>query len=138
MQRVYAAKDLKSLKFGYAIISIGPWLNFISATFIGTVAVAILVNPDGSPMEITDAYSAILEVLMELGGFAEIAGAITVTASLAAIMSTADSLIIAISHLITVEIVQPLVPRNSTQRNHLVWYGRLSSLLAVAFALLIG
>ena len=138
VQRVYAARDLKSLKVGYAIVSLGPWLNFISAIFIGTVGVTVLVNPDGSPMQTTDAYSDILEVLMGLGGFAEIASSIAITASLAAIMSTADSLIIAVSQLVTVELVQPLLSGCSSQRKYMVWYGRASSLLAVALALLIG
>lgn len=138
VQRVYAAKDLKSLKVGYAIVSLGPWLNFISAIFIGTMAVAVLVNPDGSPIETNDAYSEILEVLMGLGGFAEAASCLAITASLAAIMSTADSLIIAVSQLVTAEIIQPLLSGRSSQQLYLVWYGRVSSLFAVAVALLIG
>jgi Na+/proline symporter len=139
VQRVYAARDLKSLKVGYAIISLGPWLNFISAIFIGTMGVAILINEDGSPMETKDAYSEILAVLMSMGGFAEITSAIAITASLAAIMSTADSLIIAVSHLVTVEIIEPLLSRASSEHsNYMVWYGRTASLVAVILALVIG
>jgi len=57
-------------------------------------------------------------------------------ASLAAIMSTADSLIIAISQLVTVEIIYPL--RSKASPNAVAWYGRSVSLFSVGIALLIG
>jgi Na+/proline symporter len=45
---------------------------------------------------------------MDLGGFPYFMELIAVTASLAAIMSTADSLLIAISQIVTEEIVYPV------------------------------
>lgn len=73
---------------------------------------------------------------MNLGGFAKGAGVIAITASLAAIMSTADSLIIAISHLVTLELVSPFVPNASASR--LTWYARFVSMGSVLIALTIG
>jgi Na+/proline symporter len=64
------------------------------------------------------------------------AGVMAITAGLAAIMSTADSLLIAISQLITVEIVYPMRP-NSTP-NNIAWFARLISTISVALSLLIG
>ena len=69
-------------------------------------------------------------------GFAYVIGVIALTSSLAAIMSTTDSLIIAISQLITVEVIWPLRP-NGTQRQ-LAWSGRITSLLSVSVALITG
>jgi hypothetical protein len=101
------------------------------------MGVAVLVDPDsGEPLSPADPFTAILESLMDLGGFPEVCACIGITASLAAIMSTADSLIIAISQLITVEILYPMMP-NSTPAK-MAWYGRGSSLLAVALALVVG
>lgn len=137
MQRVYAARDLKSLKFGYAALSIAPWL-IISSVFIGVYAVAVLVNPDGSPMKTYDVYYDVLRVLMDQGGFAQAASCIGVVASLAAILSTANSLIVALSHLVTAEIIQPLSRANSSNEGRLVWYGRAASIVLVLFAMLIG
>ena len=57
-------------------------------------------------------------------------------AHLPAIMSTADSLIIAISQLVTVEVVWPYNPSASHKR--LAWIGRLVSLFSVIISLLIG
>lgn len=52
-------------------------------------------------------FTAIIEIVMSYGGFAKGIGIIALIASLAAIMSTADSLIIALSQLITVEMYWP-------------------------------
>jgi Na+/proline symporter len=136
VQRIYAAKDLTSLKVGFASLTVGPWISGLVGVFIGTVGVTILVNEDGTPKASSNPFTDILEQVMNLGGFAKGAGVIAITAALAAIMSTADSLIIAISQLVTVEIIYPLRP-NSTP-NNIAWYGRITSLVSVAFALLIG
>lgn len=86
----------------------------------------------GTPIK--NPFSAIIETVMDLGGFPKFAGALAITASLAAIMSTADSLIIAISQLVTVEVIQEVFP-NVT---NVTWLGRCVSLASTAFALLIG
>jgi Na+/proline symporter len=136
LQRTYAARDLKSLKWGYAVMTAGPWFTSFVGIFMGTVGVAILVNEDGSPQSPSNPFAAILEEIMNLGGFAKGAGVIAVTASLAAIMSTADSLIIAISQLVTVEIIYPLRPTASP--TEISWIGKGVSFMAVVVALLVG
>ena len=137
MQRTYAAKDLKSLKLGYTIMTLGPWFTTFVGVFMGTVGVSILANAnDGEAQDPASPFTAIIEEIMNLGGFAKGAGIVTITASLAAIMSTADSLIIAISQLVTVEIIYPLSP--SATPSTMARWGRLSSFVAVVVALLIG
>eukprot|EP00934_Nitzschia_sp_Nitz4_P000001 Nitzschia sp. Nitz4//NODE_159_length_47236_cov_74.723851//36053//38332//NITZ4_additional_000014-RA//-1//CDS//3329531761//1//frame0 len=136
MQRTYAAKDLTSLKMGYAVMTIGPWFTLFVGIFLGTVGVAVLVDQDGNPENPSDPFSAILEAIMNTGGFAKAAGCVAVTASLAAIMSTADSLIIAISQLITVEIVYPLKP--DATPNQVALVGKAVSLGATIVAVVVG
>lgn len=136
LQRTYAARDLKSLRAGYAVMTIGPWFTSFVGIFMGTVGVAILANDDGTPASVSNPFAAILEEMMNLGGFAMAAGTVAVTASLAAIMSTADSLIIAISQLVTVEIVYPLRPNATPTEVAIV--GKMVSLFSVAIALLVG
>ena len=89
------------------------------------------VSPD-----VPSPFTAIIEQVMTLGGFAEVIGVIALTASLAGIMSTADSLLIAVSQLVTVEIIWPWQPTAS--QNQLVWAGRLTSLFSVIMGLIIG
>ena len=141
----------------------GPWICYLSGIFMGTIGVTILVAQDGTPLESNDPFSDILEALMGLGGFANVIAVIATTGSLAAIMSTADSLIIAISQLVTVEILEPLLTPSSDESSSssssslstttatseepkketahprkMVWYGRIASIVSVVFALLIG
>jgi len=137
LQRIYASRDVKSLKIGYTVLCLSPWITGLVALFMGTMGVAILVNPeDGSPLSPADPFTAILEAIIDLGGFAEVCAIIAITASLAAIMSTADSLIIAISQLLTVEIAYPMMPKASPEK--MAWFGRASSLIAVTLAMIIG
>lgn len=140
MQRLYASRDIKSLKFAYNVMTISPWFAYISGIFIGTVGVTLLVDQDGAPMMTSDAFIDILDKVMSLGGFAEFVSVIAVTGSLAAVMSTANSLVIAISQLITVEVIRPLVSAcYGNQSNYrLVWYGRAVSLVSIVVALCIG
>lgn len=131
IQRIYAARDLTSLKAGFVAQTLGPWITQYVGVFIGTMGVVMGVAPD------TDSpFTAIIEEVMSLGGFAKGVGVIALTASLAAIMSTADSLIIAISQLVTVEVVWPYNPSASHER--LAWIGRFVSLFSVIISLLIG
>lgn len=137
IQRVYAAKDLKSMKYSFTVVTLAPWFTSIVPVFMGTMAVAFLVNADGTtPATPASPFTAILEALMDLGGFPKGIAIVAVVASLAAIMSTADSILIAISQLVTVEIIYPLTPNASP--NLVTWYGRCVSLLATVFSLLIG
>jgi len=137
LQRIYASRDVKSLKIGYAVLCLSPWLTGLVALFMGTMGVVILVNPeDGSPLSPADPFTAVLEAIINLGGFAEVCACIAITASLAAIMSTADSLIIAISQLLTVEIAYPMMPKATPEK--MAWFGRASSFVAVTLAMIIG
>ena len=117
-------------------MAIGPWFTSFVGVFLGTVGVIMLVNDNGEVAEPSNPFSAILEEIMSLGGFAEAAGVIAITASLAAIMSTADSLIIALSQLITTEIIYPLRPKATP--TEMAMAGKMASLFSVILALLVG
>lgn len=108
------------------------WFTTFVGVFMGTVGVKIL----GAGATPANPFSAVLEEVMNLGGFAKVAGVVAVTASLAAIMSTADSLIIAVSQLITMEVLRPNLTNSSPER--LTMLARLVSLGSVVVALMIG
>jgi Na+/proline symporter len=94
LQRTYAARDLTSLKWGYSSLSVGAFFTWLPGIFLGTVGVQMLA--DAGVENPSSPFASVLEQVMALGGFAEVVGVIAFTASLAAIMSTADSIIIAI------------------------------------------
>ena len=135
LQRNYSAKNIQALKAGYYIMAVGPWFTTFVGVFMGTIGVAML----GEGAAPANPFSAILEEVMNLGGFAHAAGVIAFTASLAAIMSTADSLIIAVSQLVTMEIIRPAVGfQGINHEAQLTHYAKFVSLGAVALALVIG
>lgn len=84
---------------------------------------------------VTSPFAAFLEALMSVGGFSNFVAVITYTASLAAIMSTADSTLIGISHLVAVEIIYPIMPNASPK--HLKYIGGICSVVSMTVALLI-
>jgi len=133
MQRIYAARDLPSLKTAFCAMTCGAWLLMFGGTFVGTVGVAVLAGREG---DIANPLTSILEEVMSLGGFPLFVGLITFTASLAAIMSTVDSLLVAISQLVTEEIAYPLYPNSAPET--MAWCGRLVSLVSVVFATVLG
>ena len=51
LQRVYAARDNKSIKMAWTVMSIGPWIAQLAGVILGIVAVKELgVNvPDNKP-----------------------------------------------------------------------------------------
>ena len=127
VQRTYAARDIKSLKYGHMLLSIGPRFTLFVGTFVGTVGVQMLEG-----QRVANPFAAILEEVMLLGGFSECVGVVAFTASLAAIMSTADSLIIAISQLITSDVVYPFKPAATPVQ--ITWIGRSVSLFSTIIA----
>lgn len=95
IQRVYAASTLGAVKYGTYGRLAAPWIVMLPGIFIGTMGVQILgeacanlpaaeqeacMNPE-SP------FAAILEQIMNLGGFPEAAAIILYTSALAAIVS---------------------------------------------------
>jgi hypothetical protein len=140
VMRLYAAKDLQALRGGFYAMTFGPWFTMFVGVFIGTVGVQILsdngidITPSGPAW--SSPFTAIVEQVIALGGFAKGIGIIALTASLAAIMSTADSLIIAISQLVTVECVWPFVQDEASHK--IVWIGRATSLVSCVLATIMG
>ena len=99
--------------------------------YLGTVGVQMLNGAD-----VASPFTSILEEVMNVGGFAKFVGIIAFTASLAAIMSTADSLIIALSQLVTVEVLYPMFKSKSP--GFITVLGRCVSFVAVAISLGVG
>mmetsp|Transcript_4892 Transcript_4892/g.7623 ORF Transcript_4892/g.7623 Transcript_4892/m.7623 type:complete len:600 (-) Transcript_4892:1622-3421(-) len=131
IQRIYAADSFKSIKYAYSVISLAPWFAVIPAIFLGTMSVQILV--DNGIENVTSPFASMLELIMDLGGFAYVVGVIASTATLAAIMSTADSVLIAISQLLTSEVFTHVLPKSSPKVICIL--GRLSTFLIMALAL---
>jgi solute:Na+ symporter, SSS family len=131
MQRIYAADSFKSLKVAYNVLSLGPWFAFLPGIFLGTIAVQWLA--DLGLENVSNPFAATLEAVMDMGGFPYVVGIVASIATLAAIMSTADSILISVSHLVTSEVILPLFPKASHTAIENI--GRATSLFTMALAI---
>lgn len=108
MQRIYAAKDARSLKIGYSVTLIGAWLLHLPMIYVGTMGVQIL--EDSNIVKPLSPFAELLQVIMNKGTYEMIVGVYVFAAALAGVMSTADSVVIASSQLIMYDLVRPLFP----------------------------
>ena len=106
IQRIYAAGSMHALKVGYYVMSSSTWITMPIGVYVGTIGVSLL----GAGANPTSPFTATIEQMMDFSGFGYFAGSLVLTSSLAAIMSTTDSLLIAISQLVSAEIFYPLKP----------------------------
>ena len=59
---MYAARDLTSLKVGFFVNCVGPWVTSFVGVFIGTMGVVM-----GVPSDVPSPFTAIVEQVMVLG-----------------------------------------------------------------------
>ena len=137
VQRVYAAGSMRSLKAGYAAMNIGAWLTQFVGVYIGTMGIWILRDRenDDDYVPYKSPYSPIIEEVMGANAFGYVLGMIVFTGALAAIMSTADSVLIAISQLLTAEVLYAARPRASAKQ--VIIYGKLVSISSMTIAVFI-
>ena len=135
IQRMYATESFRGLKVAYSVLTLGPWFTMLSGIFLGTVGVQILADQGMGIDSLSSPFALVLEAVMDLGGFSYIVGCVAFTATTASIMSTADSVLIAVSQLITTEVVAPMYP--DVTGKQLAWVGRAASLSAMSLGLLL-
>eukprot|EP00310_Coccolithus_braarudii_P016784 CAMPEP_0183352634 /NCGR_PEP_ID=MMETSP0164_2-20130417/29563_1 /TAXON_ID=221442 /ORGANISM="Coccolithus pelagicus ssp braarudi, Strain PLY182g" /LENGTH=753 /DNA_ID=CAMNT_0025525115 /DNA_START=56 /DNA_END=2318 /DNA_ORIENTATION=- len=127
MQRVYAAKHTHSLKLAWSVMACGSWIVQATGVVFGIVSVDWI-----TPAEWAQPFGPMLELVMDTNWANYLVGLLLFTATLAAIMSTADSLLLAISHTLAVDFLLPLYPRASAARLSLL--GKISSLISMVIA----
>ncbi len=115
IQRIYAAKDGVSLKRSFALMSFMPLATTLVVTLIGISAIAML----GSlPADASDeVMPRLLSRWAEGGAFATLGAVVVFIGALAAIMSTADSCLLALGALLAGDMMGGSGSDESTARN---------------------
>lgn len=98
LQRVFAAKNIKSLKNSFMLMSFMPFTTTAVVFFIGLAAIPKFLNLNISGDQV---FPQLLNEISSLGLFAKIMSTGVFIACLAAIMSTADSILLSLGSLIT-------------------------------------
>lgn len=128
MQRIYAARDVSALRVGFGAMVLAIVLLSFPAIITGILSVGVLVprGVENPPSVLSALINQLVEDNKGLGVFV---GVIAFTASLSGIISTSDSLIIAMSQVLTQEVVQPHMKNVTTGK--LTCVARATSLLIV-------
>ena len=123
IQRIYAAKDEKSLKRSLQVMVFMPLVTTFFIVVIGIVGSTQIpgLDRDGSE-QIT---LILLNDIAKSVPYIEFVIVLFVTAAVAAIMSTVDSALLAISSLFTQDLYRPL--RSYSSQHHLTFMGKLFS-----------
>lgn len=129
IQRLYAARDLTSLRRSLGLMSFLPLLSTLPVFLFGLVALAQF--PALSDTESDKATTLLLSRLIEVRpGLYWVVGAVYL-AAIAAIMSTADSALLSLSSILTQDLYRPLF-KTPPDQAHLYRVGKILSLVVLA------
>lgn len=121
VQRIYAASSEKTLRRSLTIMAFMPLVTTLFMLIVGIVGAAAFPGLDKSGSE-----RIVLHILQDLGGGSFWVHAFLVlflSAAVAAIMSTVDSALLALSSLVTQDLYHPLRPKASQKNLTLVGKG---------------
>ena len=125
VHRIYTAQDVNDLRVTFALLPFSGYLTMISGLFLGIVCAARLNEEEDDT-----AFGIVSGELYDRGGFHQVMGSLMMCAGLAAISSTADSSIIALSHIAAENMYKgKYFPQASHYET--VLFSKLVSLLAV-------
>ena len=133
IQRIYSARDESSLKKSFQIMVFMP---FVTTLFIITVGIVGATQFSGLSGKDTEHITLlILSDLAEKNPLVSPALVLFISAAIAAIMSTVDSALLAISSLFTQAIYRRVKPRSDEK--HLTLFGKIFSWIIMALAALL-
>jgi len=135
LQRIYAAKSTTTLRITLTLLSFSSFLTMIPGIFLGIYGASVLPTNDPS-VDGKAFFGEIMQYILSENTWNAFVVTIVLTSSLAAIMSTADSALIALSNVISVDIAKGwLVP--SWTEEKLLKLGKVSSIFSAALCLAI-
>uniref|UniRef100_A0A0G4H4F6 Sodium/solute symporter n=1 Tax=Chromera velia CCMP2878 TaxID=1169474 RepID=A0A0G4H4F6_9ALVE len=106
MMRTMASKNPQTTRFAILVLALSPFLCTLPACLLGVKAYEMF--PDLDKNQSAAVFSLFVKKVMFEGPGWYLVGALLLATSIAAIMSTADSGLIVISLLVTVDFVKPL------------------------------
>jgi len=103
IQRIYAARNLKSIRTALGVLALAPLIVFPTAVFIGAAGSALF--PQLDRMTADSVTFLVVRYLVESNSLAYYPALLVMVAIIAAIMSTADSCLLSLSSIVTKDIV---------------------------------
>jgi SSS family solute:Na+ symporter/sodium/pantothenate symporter len=103
--RVMAADSEKTLRTAQLVLLAAPFFVQMPLCFVGLAGRVAHPETENSKA----IFSLVVKDLINSGSAGRIFGSLGLAASLAAIMSTADSCLIAVSHMVTLDVIKPIM-----------------------------
>lgn len=135
LQRIYAAKSTTTLRITLTLMSFSAFITMIPGIVLGLYG-ASLMPTDNPAVDGKGFFGRIMEDILSRGLGNAVVVTIVLTSSLAAIMSTADSALIGLSNVISVDIFKGWLAPSYNERK-LVMVGKISSIISAAICLAI-
>eukprot|EP01012_Entosiphon_sulcatum_P063112 TRINITY_DN9008_c0_g1_i1.p1 TRINITY_DN9008_c0_g1~~TRINITY_DN9008_c0_g1_i1.p1 ORF type:complete len:587 (+),score=53.38 TRINITY_DN9008_c0_g1_i1:20-1780(+) len=105
MTRVLASRDAPSTRLANQGMMWSPFLVNLAGVVVGLIAT------DRHPGAVkAEVFGLVLADVLDHDAFSYVAGSLLLSASVAAVMSTTDSVLIALAHLLTADVFRPLLP----------------------------
>jgi len=136
IHRAYIASSDRALRIMMAVMLVAPFLAQPPGIVIGLTKAAFELGWPASDRDVT-AFTAVGNQLLDTGSFEYVLVTVMNCATMAAIMSTADSALMGASNVLSVDIFKGvLFPAASEQRT--VRFGEVCSLVMVAASIIMG
>eukprot|EP00929_Paragymnodinium_shiwhaense_P051873 TRINITY_DN26037_c0_g1_i1.p1 TRINITY_DN26037_c0_g1~~TRINITY_DN26037_c0_g1_i1.p1 ORF type:complete len:683 (-),score=114.46 TRINITY_DN26037_c0_g1_i1:78-2126(-) len=108
MTRSMAANSQGTLKASTIVMVVSPFVIMIPSVLLGIVGSAYHAELyAGGTKASNDVFASVVLDIVGSGTIGSLVGSVMMAATIAAIMSTADSILIAVSHMIVLDIVTP-------------------------------
>eukprot|EP01121_Diplochlamys_sp_Union-15-3_P012872 TRINITY_DN3917_c0_g1_i7.p1 TRINITY_DN3917_c0_g1~~TRINITY_DN3917_c0_g1_i7.p1 ORF type:complete len:388 (-),score=32.40 TRINITY_DN3917_c0_g1_i7:17-1180(-) len=130
MQRAFASSDEKRLRTSIAIVTYAPFISIMPCVLIGLISVT-LFNSDSVRSD--QVFTLLMRMLLSKGGFAYWIVSVLMAATVASIMSTADSILMGISSLICLNVVKAHFWKNITEKKNII-VSKITSVVVLAIS----
>ncbi|KAF8067290.1 cyclin-C1-1 [Scenedesmus sp. PABB004] len=132
--RLFAAKDAAVMRRGMATMNFSFFIIQLSSMITGWVAISALAGPLPKG---TSVFSAVLLKVAAHGTGQSVLSALLLASAISAMMSTADSALLAFSSMWVRDLFKPYLCRRATEAQQ-IWFGRLMSVVGLCIGVLLG
>eukprot|EP00878_Enallax_costatus_P016186 GHUV01016976.1.p1 GENE.GHUV01016976.1~~GHUV01016976.1.p1 ORF type:complete len:356 (+),score=97.44 GHUV01016976.1:718-1785(+) len=126
--RLFAARDAYVMRRGMAAMNFSFFIIQLSSMITGWVAIAALAGPLPKG---TSVFSAVLLKIAAEGTGQAFLSALLLASAVCAMMSTADSALLAFSSMWVRDLFKPYLFKRATE-NQQIWFGRCMSVIGLA------
>ncbi|WIA33094.1 hypothetical protein OEZ86_006248 [Tetradesmus obliquus] len=132
--RLFAARDAAVMRRGMATMNFSFFVIQLSSMITGWVAISALAGPLPKG---TSVFSAVLAKVAAEGKGQTVLAALLLSSAVCAMMSTADSALLAFSSMWVRDLFKPYLCKHASEATQ-IWFGRVMSVVGLAIGVMLG